>query len=92
MADIMVKIVKLATGETVDATLPDDARVGDLKPAVAEQLGLPPQSGGANIYKLGYKHPEPPKPYEFADDDTLAGKGVKPGSILTFTHEFIAGW
>jgi len=91
MADILVKIANIVTGETVDAELPDDARVGDLKPALAEKLGWQPERGGATSYKLGYKYPNPPEPYEFADDDTLAGRDVKPGSILSFIKEFIAG-
>ena len=91
MADIAVKIVKLPSGEMIDAELPDDARVGDLLPELARRLGEQAQEGGATIYKLGYKAPNPPNPFSFVEDDTLAARGVKQGSILSFTKEFIAG-
>jgi hypothetical protein len=91
MADIAVKIVRLPQGQMIDVELPDDARVGDLLPVLAERLGEQAQEGGATIYKLGYKGPTPPEQFSFADDDTLAGRGAKPGCILTFTKEFIAG-
>ena len=91
MAEIRVTIVELATNKRTDVRLPDDAAVRQLLPVLAEKLGIEQQAGGVAEYKLSYKGPNPPEPSDIKDDDTLAGKGVKEGSTLGFTHSFIAG-
>jgi hypothetical protein len=89
MPEIAVELVNIATGEHVQGDVPDDSKVRDLNRAIAEQLGLPPEPGGANVYTLTYKGPGPT--YTFNADDTLASRGIKPGSILGIAKEFIAG-
>ena len=91
MADIQVTIVMPATQARHTVELPDDAQISQLLPAIAESLSIEKQAGGVTEYKLSYKGPQPPDPFDFKDDDTLASRGVKAGATLAFTHSFIAG-
>jgi hypothetical protein len=91
MSDINVKIVQLATSKTVEVQLPDNVAVARLLPVLAKRLGIEAQQGGVTEYKLSYKQPNPPDPFEFQEQDTLAAKDVKAGSLLAFSHSFVAG-
>ncbi len=91
MAQIKVQIYQPATGKSADVQLPDDAQIVRLLPRLAERLKIEAPASGATQYKLSYKWPNPPDPFDLKDDDTLAGKGVKEGSRLVLTHEFNAG-
>lgn len=91
MPSIKVTIRDLTTDKTTEVQLPDDAPMSKLLPALAQRLGITEQSGAGVQYKLHYKAPNPPDPFDLKEEDTLGGRGVKDGSLLGFSHKFIAG-
>jgi hypothetical protein len=88
MTAIKVTIVEGATGKQSIVKLPNNEPVGKILPPLAKSLGV--QVAGTEL-KLYHKSPNPPEPFQFQDNDTLKSRSVKDGSILLFTHSFVAG-
>jgi hypothetical protein len=93
VSNVNVKIIVMPTNQVYEkVSLPDDAPIKRLLVALADRLGIkPPSPGEIPMHRLTYKWPNPPDRYDFKEDDTLAGRGVKEGSELLFTAGFKAG-
>jgi len=89
---VRVKI-KLPSYRSIDVLVPVDTPVWRpevlLVMAFAKRGYIHRLPGFCAVYRPSYIAPNPPDPYEFKDEDTLAGRGVEEGSILAFEESFV---
>lgn len=87
---IEIELRDLMSGNTQRVALPEEIPMRELLPTLAGKLGVETgKQGGAFQYKL--LHKAPGEPFEYSQDDTLASRDTKPGDMVGFSYEFIAG-
>lgn len=83
MGDISIMVRNAATGNVVEAELPDDAQMRELLPTLAERLEI------RNAGQLRLKNKT--QNFEYNDTDTLVGRHTNPGDVCMLSHEVVQG-
>lgn len=89
MGKINVKIIDATGSKEQEATVPDDTPVRRIIGKLVEMMNLP--ATGPDGQPISYKFHHKASGRQLADEDTLAGAGVKDGDVLRLQPEITAG-
>lgn len=89
MGKINVKMIDATGSKEQEATVPDDAPVRRIIAKLVEMMNLP--ATGPDGQPISYKFHHKASGRQLADEDTLAGAGVKDGDVLRLQPEITAG-
>ena len=89
MGNIDVSVIDVTGSREQAASLPDDAPVRRVIAKLVELMGLP--THGPDGAPLSYRFHHKASGRQLADDQTLAGAGVRGGDVLRLQPEIVAG-